>query len=217
MKIFGAMFLAALVSCVTVRPEDMSAQEHRAEAAADRAQAAREEAQFDPNQTVSGPATTGRITPWPEVAYNPTASHLSAAWSLRAHAAAHERAAKQLERFEEAECAAFAAPTRAECPLLTQVSSLEDIPDGVRLHLVPGAQRDVVMAHFRCHYAFALAQGFSDLPPCPLYVKGLRIAPGPAADSIDLTAAGSGPVAELRKRFEEIVSTQPTPRQAEAP
>lgn len=154
----------------------MSAAEHREHARAEDEQAAAHEAQYDPDaehQTMVG--STDSTFAFDIVTYNPTEGHREEASAHREHGAAHRKAAAALERFEEAECAQFPPSTRGVCPLIGQVAGVENVADGVQITIADRANREAIVAHARCHLAFAATHGFEGMPTCPLYVKGVSI------------------------------------------
>jgi hypothetical protein len=200
--LLGASTLAFVFSCARpVRPDDMSALAHRQVAARDYYAAAAERKQYDPDAR----ATAHGAAPLDPIAtYNPTQLHLRRAASLAAHAREHEAAAAELEAFEDAECGGFSIGVRAACPVLGPIASVEDLADGVRLHLAEGAPVLAVAAHMRCHFAYARARGFERVADCPLYVKGIEIRPTSDGRAIDLTSADDAAVRELRRRAHEL-------------
>ena len=145
----------------TVKPEDMSAAAHRQEAARERARADDAYARWQPNARTPLPAAPAgsvdgpRMYPIDLYPYNPTDRALADAERHLRHAREHEAAAVALEGFEDAECRDFAPKARAACPLLGPVASIEDRADGVRFVLAPGAPVAAIVAHMRCHLAFA--------------------------------------------------------------
>lgn len=173
-----------------VRAEDLSAEGHRREASQIRARAADEAARYDPTAIAALPATSGRegapLFPLTIYApFNPTMRHLYKAEELTAHARAHEAAAGELEAFEEKECAEFPPSSRAACPVLGAVR-VEDLANGVRLHLPAQMPVEATLEHMRCHLAWARARGFAPTATCPLYIGGTQIqrAPGDAVDLV---------------------------------
>src|SRR6266540_1637450 len=50
-----------------------------------------------------------------------------------------------------------------------------DIAGGVRFVLAEGAPTEAVVAHMRCHFAWARSRGFVQMPGCPIYLKGISI------------------------------------------
>ncbi len=188
-----------------VKPDDMSAQQHRKEASRELALADQARREYDPHAVATREVTTRPRPPAYEIVevpitYNPTAQHLEDARWHSKHAQAHERAAAKLEKFEEAECMAFAPSVRAACPVIGPVRAIVDIPHGVRFVLDPEVDASTVVAHMRCHFAHAQARGFDDLAACPLYVKGIDIRLGGDGGSVEVVAKDDATVAEIRRR-----------------
>lgn len=177
------------------RPDDMSADEHRAAAEQHQAEAAAHESQYEPE------AQAEAIQPEPDEygqfsteVYNPTEAHLRHAKQHRKHAADHEAAAEELEAFEEGECGRFTPEVRRTCPLMGKVAAVEDIQQGasqggpaqsppkrgLRIRFAPDVDTQAVIAHMRCHLAFARKTGRKGMSHCPLYVEGVAIATGDA-------------------------------------
>jgi len=197
-----AMTAAWLAACGSqgTHPDDMSAEEHRDMAAGDEAEADEHESQYDPDSRQPiGANTAGQSDLFYGLAdYNPTEGHLAEAQRHQDLAAEHRAAAAALEAFEEQECARFPSETRASCPLLGQVTSVENVDGGVRVVLSEGANAAAVADHMRCHLAYARTQGREGMDHCPLYVEGATV---DAEGGITLTtAAGDSAVAELRQR-----------------
>lgn len=210
-KLTLLLLVTAASSCGTgggaVKPDEMSAAEHRAEAARENEAARQHRKDYDPQATVPSPfrpAASAAPAPgdhaFPPSVYNPTEVELWQADDHRAHARQHEKAAQALERFEAAECIAFPPVARAACPLLRRVSRIDDIGGGVRVTFAPGAPVHAVFAHMRCHYAFARARAFEDVVSCPLYVRGVEIKRASDPLAIDITHADGRQVDEIRVR-----------------
>jgi hypothetical protein len=176
----------------TVRPDEMSAAQHREEARREAQKAEEHERQYRPPPWNDAPVADGNgpIYNFAAPFYNPTEWHLQEAERLRAHAGQHRSAAKQLERFEDKECRQFPPASRAACPLLGPVTKIEEIPGGIRATFAAGTRVDAVFAHMRCHYAYAQARGFP-ANECPLYVRGIEI--GRGADPMALEIFSSDP------------------------
>jgi hypothetical protein len=190
-----------------VKPDDMSAAEHRTEAARENEAARQHTKDYDPHATVPSPFRPARgVTgdyQFPVEVYNPTEVNLVRADEHRAHARAHQRAAEALERFEDSECLNFPPSTRAACPLLSPVAHVDDVAGGVRVKFMPGTRVDAVLAHMRCHYAYARARGFEEATSCPLYMRGIDIKQAKDPLAIEITTATPDQVAELRTRSRE--------------
>lgn len=172
------MFFAALlaVGCAHTQPEEMTVDQHRAEAQRHTAAAKQEEAQFQSGATMQMPSRT----PFNEgsgdwVAYNPTEHHLDKADRELRAAAAHLASANRLETFEDAACAKIPKAERAACPLLASwVAQVQETRVGVNLVLKGTADGADIDRRLNCHLAYAHATGF-DRPSCPLFVKGMTI------------------------------------------
>jgi hypothetical protein len=206
---WGAALLIGMACAATqprVKPDDMSAASHRENAARERKLAQENADRYDP-----GAARTTALAPpraaddnfvFPTSVYNPTEGFLREADKHRAHAREHESAAKVLERFEAAECGELPERSRSACPLLGPVAKIDDVKRGVRVTFVPGTRVDAVVAHMRCHYAFARSHGFDSRVSCPLYMPGLQIRQvGEMA--VLLESPDKGHVDELRSRSRE--------------
>lgn len=184
--IAGLTTAVAAGSCASTPPgtgpHDMSAADHRKHAMSEEALADAHEAQHDPD--ARSEAAMGRPDSefsYAVVTYNPTGHHLDDAAKHRQHGAAHREAARALEQFEEGECGNFPPETRSVCPLLGQVAAADNLPDGVRITVAEGVNQEALVAHTRCHLAFAATQGFEGMDACPLYVKGVALE---AADGV---------------------------------
>lgn len=181
-------------------PHDMSAAEHREQARAEDSKAAGHEGQYDPKgdeEHLTGSpqdSFTYELT-----TYNPTGKHLDQGAAHRDHASAHRQAARELERFEQSECAKFPPKTRAASPLIGQVASATNIEEGVRLTVAKGVNRDAMLAHMRCHAAYAATLGFKGMDTSPLFIQGVSIEAA-GDDAITLMAQDPTSIAELQKR-----------------
>jgi hypothetical protein len=190
-----------------VKPTDMSAADHRAEAEHQRQLAQEDADRYRPGagRVVAlespGAAANGSVV-FPISVYNPTEGYLRAADEHRAHAREHERAAAALEKFEEGECWKFPERTRAACPLLGPVTKIEDVAHGVRVTFAPGTRVDAVTAHMRCHYAYARAHGFDGRVSCPLYMPGIDIEQA-GSSAVEITIKDRAKVDDLRARARE--------------
>jgi hypothetical protein len=197
--------LACSASNPSVKPDEASVSGHRAEAQRENRTADNEAGMYKPQAAQPSPFgdPLGKDYLYSVPLYNPTEGHLHEAELHRAHARQHEAAAQFLERFEEAECRDFPPSTRAACPLLGPVVRLEDVPGGVRATLTQGARADAVVAHMRCHYAYARAHGFDDKVGCPLYVKGIEIRKGLDPLAIEIVAKDEATVRLVREHARE--------------
>ena len=209
----ASVLMCGLAACSTtskrVRPDDMSAQQHRKEADREYAKADEHIFLHDPSARqpgpYPGPFSAGPDQPYRYAAplYNPTDWHLREAEEHTAHALDHEAAARALEKFEEAECHDFAPEVRAACPLLGPVTRIEDTGGGVRLYFAPGVPIEAVAAHMRCHLAHARTRGYRQNADCPLYTRGVRIQAYPSAGVVEVLGEDKATIREVRRRARE--------------
>ena len=191
-----------------VRPDEMSAEAHRQEARKE-SEAARDEARRSTSPDARRtPTLVGRATAQGDVFYdsadyNPRNDHQRRAAELTKHAQQHDAAAKYLETFEQAECKAFPPATRAACPLLGPLVDIADIPGGVGVRFAEGVRVDAVVAHMRCHFAFAQAHGFETAGGCPLYVRGIDIRRATDPRTVEIIGRDAGVAREIRQRARE--------------
>lgn len=191
----------------TVRPDEMSAEAHRQEANKG-VTAARNELQqsnspaSQPNMAVSANSNPQGFY-YPLDMYNPKSQHLLRAQQLSKHAQQHEAAAAYLETFEQAECKEFPPATRAACPLLGPVAEIVDVPGGVRARFAEGTRVDAVVAHMRCHFAYAQSRGFDAGTTCPLDVRGIEIRATSDPRAIEIVGRDATVTNEIRSRSRE--------------
>jgi hypothetical protein len=201
---------AAMSGCTRpVRTDDMSATAHRREAVKERSEADEHLRQYDPNARarVPGGLSHGRSDVSAAdviVDYNPTSWNLGAAERHKAHAAEHERAAQELDRFEAEECKAFQSGVRSACPFIGPVRVSEEIPNGVRIRLAAGAPVATVAAHMRCHLAFARSRAFA-VSECPLTLRGTEVGVTADGAAIEIISRDHSTVRELRRRAAALV------------
>ncbi len=164
--------------------ENLTADEHEAEAE-------REEAEADEQESLATHVYSASE-------YDPTDARLAVAEEHRDHAEAHRRQAERLRAFENAQCAEFSESARSACPFLLGLREIEDVDGGVRVVFDSDAPIDAIVDHIRCHLAFVAAQGDEGIEDCALYV------PGAAVQELDgvvvLTTDQPDQVAELRRR-----------------
>jgi hypothetical protein len=160
-----------------------------------------------PAGSVDGP----RMYPIDLYPYNPTDRALADAERHLRHAREHEAAAVALEGFEDAECRDFAPKARAACPLLGPIAAVEDRADGVRFVLAAGAPVEAIVAHMRCHLAFARTRAFTDAGDCPLYKRGVEIAASTDGRGIEVTSRDRS-VAQDIQLESRLSSTPKSPR-----
>jgi hypothetical protein len=184
-----------------VRPDDLSAEEHRRQATRERDAAAAERAHFDPHARAMSPVQVQNLPMLSE--YNPTQKHLRTAAQHAAHARAHEAAAASLEQFEDDACKPLSAAARSACPILGTLKAIDDIDGGVRVELADANALDVTVAHMRCHLAYARARAFQVVADCPLYLRGVEIRRSADGRAIELVGGSRALQDELRRRVRE--------------
>jgi hypothetical protein len=206
-----ALLVAALcLSCSHTRPAELTAAEHRAEAAEHLDNARREAAQYDPGQTARSdgrPSYVNAPADW-TTTYNPTADHLAAADTEMRKAAEHVAAARRLELFEAKACRDIPPAERSACPLLASwVTAVRDTRSGVELTLKPGIDGPDTHRRLDCHLAYAEANGFAK-PSCPLFVSGMTIR---LRDSRVLVLSGDTPeiARALQQQARRIFAPEP--------
>jgi hypothetical protein len=173
--------LAALLalSCVRAQPPppEMTALQHRIEAAEHDNTARAEQAKFNPAATEPYQSRS-EIDPLPagaKIVYNPTVAHLAAADAEMRAAAAHVAAAERLEAFENVACMDIPRAERAACPLLaSKVAQVRETAIGIELVFNPGVDSYDINRRLSCHLAYAEANGFAR-PSCPLFVRGIAL------------------------------------------
>jgi hypothetical protein len=193
--------LAACAS-TAVRPDDMSAQAHRQEAAYERQAASDRERQA----VEQGQSPRPDYDPYrhPQVGLDAGSRLRWEAESRRAHALEHEAAARALERFEAQACAGIDPGLRASCPVLGPVTDIRDVPGGVRIELSEGSDREGLLALMRCHLAYAQSRGFGPVAAaCPLYIRGIEIRAAGQGTGIEIIGATEGLASEIRGRSRE--------------
>ena len=198
----AALFLVACFPTPGARPDDMSADEHRAHAARHDELAAEHARRYDPEARAeehSGTDTDPAL--WEVKIYNPTQRHLADAAAHRRHAADHRAAAAALEAFEDRACRKFPPETRAACPLIGAVARVEDVDGGARMVIAEGIRPRALADHARCHRAFARTEGHRGMPDCPLYLDGVSISLEGTA--LKLTIDDASALPELRRRAHE--------------
>lgn len=202
-----ATVLLLVHGCATTqgaRPDDMSATEHRAHAAAEESEAAGHAEQYNPEASADK-SVQGGPGQWDTISYNPTALHKEQAEEHKEHAEAHRAAAAELEHFAEAECKSFPPATRKICPLLGTVEGVEEIEDGIAVRLSAELDREAALAHVKCHLAYARKEGRKGMDSCPLYVDGVVARVGTDDRIIELRVEDAEDLATLRQRTRDHV------------
>lgn len=231
----AVIILATMESCASsgTRPDDMSAEAHRAAASMENQQAVGHVQQYDSElEAIRQLGSLGNtainydpnvIYPpyrpyyytdsdyyWDISSYNPSLSHLDSEMLLRSEAAAHLAAAQALENFEEAECKAFPPETRAVSPLIGQVESAEGAFGGISLSFREGVDVNAAIAHMRCHVAFARTRGRIGMETCPLYIPGISISRRGNSDVVELTIGDQSQLLDLKQRVREHLDVELT-------
>jgi hypothetical protein len=199
--LLGAM-LGLFAGCAAprVKLDEMSAAEHRREAARERAKADDHLVRYDPHAVEQMPGTRtlpGTIAIDFHAPFNPTVVQVEAADKHMLHAAEHERAAAALETFEDQACAGVPVRERASCPVLHPLRT-EALADGVRYVLAGDAPLAELVARMRCHLAYARKLAYAKPASCPLYVKGVEIHPAKDAHAIEVTSTSRAVAAEIQ-------------------
>lgn len=191
------------------RPDDMSAEEHRSAADSHEQQAAEHREEYDPDaeRVRPGSAAGGDFDYGVDV-YNPTQAHLQSAEAHRDIAEQHRAAAAALEQYEDEQCGRFPPETRAQCPLLGHVVSVEDIDGGARIRFADDVNVEAARAHVGCHVAFARTEGREGMDQCPMYVEGARAETDGPEGTVDLVTDDEGQVDELRQRARAHVAAE---------
>jgi hypothetical protein len=182
----------------------MSAEAHHKEAQKEE-QGAQEETQIARTEWPSEPMNALAVPDQylSQTTQDPKTMHLVRARYLEEHAREHERAAAELERFEDKECQSLPGTKREACPMLGPIVETKDIDGGVRVRYRDGTDVQAMLPLMRCHYAYARAHGFQDNHDCPLYVRGegFRAASEPnALEIVSQDTKDSKTVAEIRRR-----------------
>jgi hypothetical protein len=205
--------LILLGACAHPGEDSRSASEHRAAAAQDEAKATAEERQYRPNAP-NAANYPGAMDPFDAVtpntplqAYNPTSGYLLAADRHLREAHREAQAAADLDRFEDQACQGESKEVRRSCPLITaKVERVEESPRGVRLHLRPTADGAEILRQMQCHLAYARTLAFKDVPPCPLYARGVTVALDAEAHVIEVRGDGARGAEQVRRDARTLFS-----------
>lgn len=193
-----------LAGCTHTRPEEMTSSEHRAEAARhqENSEDARASATDTPVLFAAPPRSPFNDESATLRPYNPSAARLDEADRQMRAAWEHLQAAKDLEKYEAAACEGVPAAERSACPVLAPHTAwVEEIAQGLTLHLKPAAPKQRLAAQLQCHLAWAQARGF-DRTPCPLYVKGVKITV--AENAIDFRSTDAAVAVEVRREGRKL-------------
>jgi hypothetical protein len=197
--------LAVALGCSHPRPEEMSAEAHRGEAARHQAKAAEELKKSEEKApTVQLPKGSPGSTPLGSYSAEHE-SHLRNADAERAHASEHLKAAQELEKAELKACKRIPPAERASCPLLApSVQRVTEVERGVVLQLKPGAPVNELLGELQCHLAYERRIGYATRQ-CPLDVEGLTASPGPQPASIALVAKDAESAQTLRSAIRALI------------
>lgn len=122
-------------------------------------------------------------------------------------AAAHLRAAQQLEAEYTAACGGRARDSVGAWP---EITAAEPVPSGVILHLAPTAgSHEHVLADLECHRAALARDGFAGFPDDPLAVEALDIVvhDEPGGTAVMLGVEDEAHAKELRRRADLLAPT----------
>lgn len=195
--------LSAAACSHEVKPDAMTAEQHRAVAAKEERQAQGAIAKVTGQTPWQNPQNIGRE---PELYINPDATdtftqeQLSRARHLQEQAREHEQAAAQLEQAEDAQCKPVPPTQRPTCPVLGPVSKVSDIEGGVRIQLGGRATSYDLLPLVRCHYAYARAHGPTQGKACAIYVPGAEFRDSDDPRTIDIVGKDRKTTDEIRKR-----------------
>ena len=205
--ILSALIFAAMTSaCSHVQTTDMTAAEHRNEAAILKAEANEEKIRYQPEDQRVVPMAMSQLAQVPEErieTYNPSDEHLAKADADMRAANEHLAAAKKLETFEAQACQGLSVAERSSCPLLaSSVAQIKHTLMGFQMVMKPGVDVDKTKAMLSCHLAYAEKTGF-DRPSCPLFVKGSKISKV-GETMIEFTGTNAQVAAELQTQAQRV-------------
>jgi hypothetical protein len=215
-----AGFLGVACSRHEVRPDAMSASEHRATAAEERRKAELQEAHVANDSPAYDPLSPGRV---PELYLNPDATQgvtnprLDRADRLEQRAQAHEQAAATLEQTAEMACKDVPRPKGRTCPLLGPIKDVTDVEHGVRIELGGRANTYDALPLMRCHYAHARAHGWQAGKDCAIYMPGVEFRDTGDPRTLEIIGKDDQTAAELRKHVRAGALGPTAARPTEAP
>lgn len=123
-------------------------------------------------------------------------------------AAAHLRAAEQLEAEYAAACEDRAPETVTAWP---DVASTDEVPGGIVLHLTPAVgSENEVLAHLECHRAALALEGFDRFPDDPLAIEKLDVVvhDEPGGTAVMFGVEDDAQVTELRRRVDLVAKAE---------
>jgi hypothetical protein len=173
----GALLLLTAANCSHLQ-SDLTAAEHRNEAAILTSRAQQQQAEAPPPDNRALPMMMPNISDIPEervTTYAPNDAYLARADADLRAANAHLAAAKKLEAFEAQACRGLSVGEKSACPLLaSSVAQVRHTAAGFQLVMKPGVDVAKTSQMLTCHLAYAETTGF-DRPSCPLFMKGSSI------------------------------------------
>ena len=181
---------ASAPSTGSVRPDEMSAAGHEAEAQREESAAAWHTRQYDPyagRPCIPNASANDRDPCYTNVG-NPTAEHLREAEAHRRHAAEHRAASKLLRGAEATACRGVASEDRDLSPFC------------VVFKPIPGMTPEFLQRLVDCHLARNAAMG-TDMPEmeyCPLALSGVTAQVLRVWDGLAIEVRSSKPETALR-------------------
>ncbi len=131
--------------------------------------------------------------------YAPTDAALDGPLASSRHVSSHRDNAK-LSSFRGGRCVLFDAETRAACPLLTVVETVEATSDGVRLVIRKSIDLRAALDHMRCHHSFGRSHRSPKMRFCPLHVHGVEIAALKKIHTTEIRSLSVQAVREIQER-----------------
>jgi hypothetical protein len=193
--IVPVLFIASLAACAGTpgaQPHDMSAAQHEAMAEKAEQGAALQQAQYNPDATVSTTQCNPRSSGCWTSTSNPTAGHLDEASRLRKQAADHRAASQALRDAEARACVGLSDDDRDMSPFMHRedIAGVEPLyanvssgksqstrlrGAGVTFRAVPGMTAEWLQRVVDCHLARNAALGHEspEMPYCPLVPRGV--------------------------------------------
>jgi hypothetical protein len=181
------------------QPEDMSAAEHRREAAHHEAQA--ELAARRIEQRDHAPPRS------PGASY--TYYWDTERWREQVEGEEHLAAAQALEREYTFACALVSEEEQARSPIDRSIDRVVHIDGAVLIHLDASAGAPAPLLHrLRCHRARMAFYGLDEMQECPLGVPGLAVHVRATATGVDVTLTARDPaaLAEVERRARALLA-----------
>ena len=130
------------------------------------------------------------------VLINANAPHLLDAQAHERAALAHEQAAGELAKFEEAACQGISPAERQSCPTLLS-DAVSPLENGICIHVGPRRAAGV-LAYLRCHLAFARVHGYGEATLCAFAVADVTAQATADFKGVELTSANPQSVRTLQ-------------------